>query len=217
MVMSRKDLGAALPGIAGQRDLGGFGQCDVPRRAARAVARAGGRIRRLAQLKGESRAAGSGRGVTFVEKAFRRPDSERGAACGRKAGAAGGNGCTQHGPPRRPNCSRPPSCRESRRHVRRGGYRPGRYPRPAATRVALKTRRHESQLMESLKPENPTVVVPPPCRRARRGYGSSGAPAVGPVHLRGDVRRPSRRHPWFVVRQEGPFEKAAVIQAAAPG
>ena len=42
--------GAALPGVAGQCDLGRLGQCDVPRRAARAVARAGSGVRRCCMI-----------------------------------------------------------------------------------------------------------------------------------------------------------------------
>ena len=72
-------FGAALPGVAGQRDLGRLRQRDVPRRAARAVARGRRGIGRAAAISPAKRRACRARAKrsAFIGKAFRRPDSER--------------------------------------------------------------------------------------------------------------------------------------------
>ena len=71
--------GAALSRVAGQCDLGRLGQCDVPRRAARVVARGGSGLGGVAGPRREKPAGlpGAAEAVAFIGKAFRRPDSER--------------------------------------------------------------------------------------------------------------------------------------------
>ena len=65
--------------VAGQRDLGRLGQRDVPRRAARAVARSrSGAWRCCRRSPSETQGLpGAGEAVAFIGKAFRRPDGER--------------------------------------------------------------------------------------------------------------------------------------------
>ena len=139
---------------------------------------------------------GASEAVAFIGKAFRRPDGERVARLAVErlallAATAALNAVVAA--PRR-TVRRHAPCRQSRQHVRRSRSCQRRCQRPAGARRCP----DRDRLMDSLNPEQSAAVVagdPDPAAAAHLEILGHGA--VGPVHLRRDVRRPGRGHRLF--------------------
>ena len=152
---------------------------------------------------------GAGEAVAFIGKAFRRPDSERVARLAVEklallaAAAALNRGVAA---PCR-TVRRDAACRESRQHVRRGRSRQltmsaacwsGRCRECSVIRLmaSVLTRHRRSRQAadaDSADADRNRVRAPQPAARLEiLGHG-----AVGPVHLRRDVRRPDRGRRLF--------------------